>query len=315
MKSSRLRSERVAAMRPWCQAAHGLGDGVGIGKAHPLQRAQGLGIVLDPGEHQAAEARRQRLLAGEELGVAAVDAFQGPRHRRIEAPQVRIAVEGRDAAALALVRWQAVGLLVGDHLHPVLEVAQIAVGAGQVLGGGGAHLAGLGQGGQGVEGAVGAQGRMAAAQDQLLGLDEEFDLADAAGAQLQVRARRGQALVGPQRLDLALDRMDVGNGGEVEVSPPDERLKLGQESLAAGNIAGRDPRLDRRRPLPVLADAFIVFQRLVHWHGGGGRGRIGAQAQVDAEDITLGGPVLENAGQILGEAHREGLGLDALGQG
>ena len=84
---------------------------------------------------------------------------------------------------------------------------------------------------------------VATAEDQLLGLDEELDLADAAGAQLQVGARRGQPRVGPQFLDLALDRMDVGDGGEVEVAPPDEGLQLGQEGA-------RRARRRRRRCAP-----------------------------------------------------------------
>jgi hypothetical protein len=32
-------------------------------------------------------------------------------------------------------------------------------------------------------------------------------------------------------VDLALDRVDVGDGREVEVLAPDERLQLGQERL------------------------------------------------------------------------------------
>jgi hypothetical protein len=152
-----------------------------------------------------------------------------------------------------------VGLVVGDHLGSMFQSAQVAIGLDQVVAVLGRHVAGIRQGGQCLQGARAAQIRMAAAQDQLLGLDEELDLANAAAPQLQVRALGGQAVVHLVGVDLAFDRMDVGDGREVEVLAPDERLQLGQERLPAREVAGADPRLDVRRPLPVLADALVVI--------------------------------------------------------
>ncbi len=156
---------------------------------------------------------------------------------------------------------------------------------------------------------------MAAAQDQLLGLDVEFHLADAAAAQLQVGALGAQPLVHLVGVDLALDRMDVGDGGEIEVAAPDEGLQLLQERPPARGVAAHRPGLDEGRPLPVLADAFVVVEGRVHRHGQGrGRG-IGAQAQVQAEHIAVGRAALQDVRQPLGDLGHEGLWLDAGRQG
>ena len=80
---------------------------------------------------------------------------------------------------------------------------------------------------------------MAAAGDQLLGLHEELDLADAAAAELDVVAFDRDLAVAAIGVDLPLHRVDVGDGGEVEILAPDERRELAQQALA-----GRD---DRRR--------------------------------------------------------------------
>jgi hypothetical protein len=210
----------------------------GCGEAHALERGQGLRIVLDAGEHQAAEPRRQLLLALEQRAVAAVHALEDLADHGVEAAQRAVPPEGRHLLAVGVGLRKLVGLVVGDHLGPVLQRAQVAIGLDQIVAVLGRDVAGVRQGRQGVQGARAAQVRMAAAQDQLLGLDEELDLADAAAPQLQVRALGGQAVVHLVGVDLALDRMDVGDGREVEVLAPDERLQLGQERLAAREVAG-----------------------------------------------------------------------------
>ncbi len=125
--------------------------------------------------------------------------------------------------------------------------------------------------------------------------------------------RRAQPLVGLVQVDLALDRMDVGDGRIVEVAAPDERRQLVQESLRPGQVAGAGPGLDVGRPLPVLADRLVVFERRVHRHGDRGRPRVWPQAQIDAEDIAFAGALLQQLGQALGQLHRHRLGLDPLG--
>ena len=154
------------------------------------------------------------------------------------------------------------GLLVGDHLRPVLERAQRRdrrrSGRPRPRS---RDVAGRRQGRQRVQRAAGAQARDGGRPGSAAGSGRRTrsrgcrrgpSFRSAPGA-----ASRSSAL---QRVDLALDRMDVGDGGEVEVAPPDEGLQLGQEGLAAADVAGADAGLDERRPLPVLADALVVVR-------------------------------------------------------
>ena len=56
-----------------------------------------------------------------------------------------------------------------------------------------------------------AQARTAAAEDQLLGLDEELDLADAAAPELHVMAGHDDLGMAPHGVDLPLHGVDVGD--------------------------------------------------------------------------------------------------------
>ena len=93
---------------------------------------------------------------------------------------------------------------------------------------------------------------MTAAPDQLLGLGEEFDLADAAAAELDVVAADGDVAMALDRVDLALDRVDVLDGGEVEVTAPDERAQSFRNSAP-----------DSRSP--ATARALIMAARSQFW--------------------------------------------------
>ena len=143
----------------------------------------------------------------------------------------------------------------------MFESAQEDVGGGEIgdrLGGDpllGVKLA------EHVERARAAHRWAAAAEDELLGLDEELDLADAAAAELEVVARHGDVFVAARGVDLPLHRMDVGDRRVVEILAPDERRELGEEALAELEIAGGRPRLDHRRALPVLAERFVIGDR------------------------------------------------------
>ena len=159
------------------------------------------------------------------------------------------------------------GLLVGKHLHPVLQVAQAAVGVTKLVTSRIRNVPGCGQGVEGVEGAKASQPRVTTPEDQLLCLDIELDLADAAPAELEVGTPGRQAIIDLVDVDLALDGVDVGYGREVQVPAPDEGLQLDQESVRSGDVAGAGPGLDEGRPLPVLANALVVVE------GGDGRDR------------------------------------------
>ena len=68
-------------------------------------------------------------------------------------------------------------------------------------------------------------------------------------------------------MDLPLDRMNVGDGGEVEILAEDERYQFLEETLAGVDVASHGPRLDVGGALPVLATAFIVVHRRIDREG------------------------------------------------
>ena len=68
--------------------ADGGGDLGRVVEAHAFERTQGLRIVVDTGENQAAEGGRQVLVLGEQGGVAGVDAAQHLTHRPVEPLQL-----------------------------------------------------------------------------------------------------------------------------------------------------------------------------------------------------------------------------------
>ena len=67
---------------------------------------------------------------------------------------------------------------------------------------------------------------MPPAGDELLGLGEELDLADAAAAELDVVALDRDLVVTAIGVDLPLHRVDVGDRGEIEIFAPDEGREL-----------------------------------------------------------------------------------------
>ena len=83
------------------------------------------------------------------------------------------------------------GLTVVRHLQPVLDGAVEGVGLHQLVHRLTAHVAGFHQEIEGLPRGAHAQRRIAPAPDELLGLREEFDLADAAAPELDVVADHG----------------------------------------------------------------------------------------------------------------------------
>ena len=114
---------------------------------------------------------------------------------------------------------------------------------------------------------------MTSAGNELLGLDEELDLADAAAAELDVVTFDRDLVVTAIGVDLPLHGVDIGDRGEVEIFAPDERRQLGEQLFARRDIAGARPRLDHRRALPVLSDALVIVERRGGRDGDLGRAR------------------------------------------
>ena len=159
-------------------------------KPMPARVSSVSGSSLDAGEDQVAAAGRGRRFL-EQRGVMALhDGHEPPRTSASNASAPSIAHERGDARELAFALGQDLGLLVVHHLQPVLDRAQEAVGLDQLRRPPRRRSsAAAASAAQRLAGAAGAQRRVAAAQDQLLGLGEELDLADAAAAELHVVAR------------------------------------------------------------------------------------------------------------------------------
>ena len=168
------------------------------------------------------------------------------------------------------------GLLVFEHLHPVLEAAKLDIGSGHFGGDVGGQVPFRDQGGERIDRPGTAQRRIAAAEDQLLGLGVELDLADAAAPELQIGARRLHRLAGLVDVDLSLDRLDVEDGLIVEAAAPDEGDEGLQELRRRAEVAADGAGLDEGRPFPVLADALVVVERHGHGDDRWSRRRIGA---------------------------------------
>ena len=244
----------------------------------------------------------------------ALDAFRMGGQRLAEGRAVGIAAEAGEGFELARRLGQGLGLLVVAHLQAMLDGAQPAVGFGELVARLRCDPAFVGQLLQHVERARAAQSRAPAAEDELLGLDEELDLADAAAAELHVVSGHRDGLVALHRLDLALHRVNVGYGGEIEIFPPDEGREVAQEAPAQLGIAGDGARLDHGGAFPVLPDRLVIGIGTGQCDRDMGRGRVGPQAQVDAEDVAVRRALLDDAGDLLRQPDEEARRLPDAGR-
>ena len=78
-----------------------------------------------------------------------------------------------------------------------------------------------------------------------------------------------------------------------------------RKARAGGEVAGDRPRLDQRRALPVLPGAFVIGERGDDRQRGRRRAGIGAQPEVGAEDIAVGGALLDQPHQLLRQPPEE----------
>ena len=188
-------------------------------------------------------------------------------------------------------------LLIAHHLHPVLDIAQEPVGGNQLLGGFPIDPVGPCQAVQHRLGGAQPQFLHPPAGDQLLRLDEELDFPDAAPTKLDIVAFDGDLAMSLMGMDLPLDRMDIGNGRIVEIFAEHERRQFPQEGIPCLEVARHRPRLDERRPLPVLAPAFIIEHRRLDWDGKRRRPGVRTQAQIGPEHVAVAGALLQDADQ------------------
>ena len=128
-------------------------------------------------------------------------------------------------------------LLILDHLQAMLERAQEAVSFAELILCIARDDLPVGERAQRIDCPPLAQGGDAPAQDQLLRLREKLDLANAAAAELDVVPGDGDLAVPRMRVDLALDRVNIGDRRVVEIFAPDKGLELGEEFLPYLDVA------------------------------------------------------------------------------
>src|SRR6202035_3833197 len=97
--------------------------------------------------------------------------------------------------------------------------------------------------------------------NQLLGLGEEFNFADAAAADFDIVALDRDLALTAKGLHLALHVMDIGKGREIEMLAPDERRDFRYQRLPGPGVAGTGPRLDHGGAFPGPPFPLIIMQR------------------------------------------------------
>ena len=171
------------------------------------------------------------------------------------------------------------GLGVVEHLQAVLERAVGDVVGRQIAGGAVVDPTPAGECRQGGKGLALAQAGVAAAGDELPGLGEELDLADATLAELEVVAgddeRAGEALVAA---DAEPHVVGVLDRRVIEVAAPDEGAEAVEKCLSGGDGAGAGARLDIGGAFPGPAEALVVALGRFGGDADRGDGRVGAQA-------------------------------------
>ena len=81
--------------------------------------------------------------------------------------------------------------------------------------------------------------------------------------------------------------------------------ELAQELLARLDVAGDDARLDQRRALPILTEALVIGEARVGRERDLRRAGIGPEPEIGAEDIAVGGMLLQQPHELAGQADEE----------
>ena len=143
------------------------------------------------------------------------------------------------------------------ELQQVLGLAQEPVRLPEVLGVGAADIALVGEGGQGGERGGDAQPLVGPAVHELQQLDGELDVAQAAGAELELAARH---VLGERVDDPAAHRLHVLDEVLPLRDPPHQRRDRVRVPLAEEQVARCGARLEQGLELPGLRPAVVVGQ-------------------------------------------------------
>ena len=192
---------------------------------------------------------------------------------------------GETLAAGGVGRDQ-MGLFIAPRLDAVLHAAQKPIGLAQLVDRVGRQHIELAEPRQHLQNRTHAQPAVASAVDQLERLADEFDLADAAPAELDIRVG---ALLLQFVLDQPLHRAQRIDDAEIDIAAIDERPQDGHQLASRDLRSGNHARLDHRVTLPGARLAFIICLE----GGKTGHQRTGlaerSQAGIDAKHETVGG--------------------------
>lgn len=164
--------------------------------------------AIDPGRWRLFEIHRQTVENRFRVGVAqdglvdASDPLGVSAQGRFKRRAVRKSHQPSNPLKTFVGGWERVGLAMILHLEAVLDIAEESVGLEE--------RGGLGlfeefvrrELGQGLESLMGLQERISSAMEDLKGLSDEFDFADAAASEFDVahRVRRPARLRAPRGL-------------------------------------------------------------------------------------------------------------------
>ena len=272
----------------------GFGQGVHLDalvKHQPHQPGQRRVVDLVLGEHlckQGAHPLADRARGVDQRGR--IGKAQGTRQ-----PRLHLRVTG-----------EAMGLLVGLHLDGVFQPPQIGIVGVELPRALGVEQPLIAQQRQGRPKLRRAQTGVLSAAHQLKALDDEFDLTNAAGPELDVVIQPlAQHFIFNQPLQFA----QAVDGIEVEIAPVDERREAGQQPASGLQVAGDGPRLDQGVALPLAAvDLVVVLHR--RKAGGGGAGAAeGSQHPVDTVDKPVGRALGQQAGEALHHLGEKAAGI------
>ena len=203
-------------------------------------------------------------IAFEELGVMPLDDGEMPEQVACKRRTVLITEKPRKLLHRLGIFGQRVGLLVCHHLQAVFDPPQEFVGGGKFVARLNRDPVTRSQPIERLQRRPHPQFGMPAAGNQLLGLREEFDLADAAAPDLDVVTLDRDFALPAINLHLPLHVVHVGQRGKIQVLAPDERRELRQQCFACLQVARTGPRLDHGGAFPGTAFALVIMQ--------GGRG-------------------------------------------
>src|SRR5215469_3546884 len=292
------------AIRAAAPILHGLDDFRRATKTHLCQSIEQFALAFGWLERQPT-LRQQLGSSFEQPDVVPFDIAQ-MRHQHILKIVARVKPEKsrKHIECLGGCR-KGMDLFVSHHLQAMFDGTQNIVSGGELIARLPIYPAVRCKRGERDESAALAQLGVAPAGNQLLGLNKEFNLANATSSKLDIVALDRDLAMTAIGVDLLLHFMDMGNRGVIEIFAPDERRQLMEKLFTGGKIAGTGTRLDQRRALPVLTAALVI----VECRGGRNcnlrRRWVRPQPQINSEYVSIPGPGLQDLDKISGQADEE----------